>query len=187
MGWLGTTERANGKTLTLWYVFKTKVFTSLSQDNWCKMKSIIKPCMLCDQRLKIKKSFLWSKMLTDVETPCGENKKHLEEKGNKQMCCSTETTMPFFLNNTIKGSIIGPIFPLCLGIMYCERRDPCITMERGSIRCCSPSASWSKPHTSDSVYPTSSTAIHFIDLHKKPACQGHYWIQCKSRNTSFNC
>lgn len=54
-------------------------------------------------------------MLTDVETPCSENKKHLEEKGNKQMCCSTETTMPFFLNNTIKGSIIGPILSVVSG------------------------------------------------------------------------
>lgn len=91
----------------------------------------------------------------------------------------------FFLNNAIKGSIIWAVFPLCLGIMYCERRDPCITMGRGSIRCRSPSASWSKPHTSDSVYPASSAAIHFIDLHeeekKKPAaCQGLRILDCNA-------
>lgn len=97
----------------------------------------------------------------------------------------------FFLNNAIKGSIIWPVFPLCLGIMYCERRDPCITMGRGSIRCRSPWASWSKPHTSDSVYPASSAAIHFIDLNAKNsrtyACQGHShsWLWCKSWNTSI--
>lgn len=37
---------------------------------WCNMKFIIRHCMMGDQRLKIKKSFLQSIMLTDVETTC---------------------------------------------------------------------------------------------------------------------
>lgn len=87
----------------------------------------------------------------------------------KQQC-------PFFLIILSKDLLQGLFCPLCLGIMYCERRDPCITMGRGSFRCCSPSASSSKPHTSDSVYPASSTAIHFIDLHKKTCCMSRTFL-----------
>lgn len=110
------------------------------------------------------------------------NKKHLEETGYIQMCCHTEKTKPFFLNNAIKGSIIWPIFLLCLDTIYCERQDSSVTMGRGTIWCRSPSASWSKPHTSDSVYCAASTAIHFIDLKKKQetACQGHSSVECNA-------
>lgn len=37
---------------------------------WRNVIFTIRDCMKSDLRLMIKKSFLWSKMLTDLETPC---------------------------------------------------------------------------------------------------------------------
>lgn len=108
--------------------------------------------------------FLWSQRQLMLKLLAAWNKKHLEEEGKETDVLQPWNNNAIFLNNAIKESIIWPVFPLCLGIMYNERRDPCITMERGSIRCHSLSASWSKPHTSDSVYLASSTAIRSIDL-----------------------
>lgn len=127
---------------------------------------------------------MWRKMLTrskshfniqnvNVGSHASKNEKHLERKKSRQMCCSRETTMHFYLIMLSKDLLYGRCSPPCLGIMYYERRDPCITMERGSIPCRFPSASWSKPHTSDSVYPASSTAVPSLISLKKNIAACH--------------
>lgn len=176
----------------LWHLFqakKKKKITSHSPDNWCGL--MWNPLHVLGPRSKDQKVIFKIQNVDWCRDSMHTTIRNIWKTEEIDRCVAVlEQQCFFFLNNTIKGSIIWLIFPLFLDIMYCERRDPCITIGKGSIRCRSPWASWSKPHTSDSVYPASSTAIHFIDLHMKFCSMSrpsHSWMQCKSRNTSFDC